>query len=109
MAKTISIPYCEKTYTLEFTRNSVKALEERGFVISDIGDKPMSTLPALFAGAFKAHHPWVKQEVVDNIFDKITNREQLFRKLAEMYNETIETLMAEPEEDEGNVTWDANW
>lgn len=109
MAKTINIPYEDRNYTLEFTRNSVKALEERGFVISDIGDKPMTTLPALFAGAFRAHHPWVKQEVVEAIFDRITNREQLFRKLAEMYNETVETLMAEPEDAEGNLTWDANW
>jgi hypothetical protein len=29
--------------------------------------------------------------------------------LAEMYNEPLEALMEEPEENEGNVEWGASW
>ena len=32
------------------------------------------------------------------------------RKIAEMYNETVETLVDEPEDgDEGNISWKSNW
>ena len=72
MAKTIKINFEGTEYTLEFTRKSIETMERQGFVVGDIADKPMSTLPTLFAGAFLAHHRFVKKEVID------TNR-SLFR------------------------------
>ena len=69
----------------------------------------MSTLPTLFAGAFLANHRFVKQDVIDAIFAKMTNKEELIGKLAEMYNEPIMALVEEPDEAEGNVNWTASW
>lgn len=109
MAKTIRINYEGDEYTLEFTRRSIETMERKGFVITDLEDKPMSTLPALFAGAFLAHHRFVKKEVIDSIFKKLTNKEEFLQKLAEMYSEPLEALMEEPEESEGNLTWGASW
>ncbi len=109
MAKQINFEYNGTDYTLEFTRKSIETMERQGFVISEIGDKPMLTLPALFAGAFLANHRFVKRKEIDEIYSKITNREELLGKLAEMYNEPLETLMQEPEDDEGNVKWGASW
>lgn len=110
MAKTITINYEGAEYTLEYTRKSIETMERQGFVLSDIKSRPMSTLPALFAGAFLAHHRYVKKEKVDAIFENLTNKEVLFEKLAEMYAEPLEALMDEPEENtEGNVTWAMNW
>lgn len=109
MAKTITFNFEGTEYTLEFTRASVATLERQGFNINDIADKPLTTLPALFAGAFIAHHRFVKREVIDRIFEKITNKKDLVMKLAEMYNETIESLVDEPEESEGNLDWVASW
>ena len=109
MAKQIIFDYNGKEYTLEFTRKSIELLERQGFVASDITEKPMTTLPALFAGAFLAHHRYVKREVIDEIFAKMTNRQELLSKLAEMYNEPLEALMEEPEPDEGNVSWEASF
>lgn len=109
MAKTINFNFEGEDYTLEFTRNSVATLEKQGFNIGDISDKPLTTLPALFAGAFIAHHRFVRREVVDRIFDKMTNKKDLVMRLAEMYNETIESLVDEPEESEGNLEWGASW
>ena len=99
----------DKEYTLEFTRRTVAEMEKKGFVASDITDKPMTTLPALFAGAFLAHHRFVKEDVIDNIYSKLTKKEDLIGKLAEMYNEPIMALVQEPEEDKGNVNWTATW
>lgn len=97
-------------YTLEFTRRSVELLERSGFKIRDIKDFPMTTLPRLFEGAFLAHHKNVKKETVDEIFAKLNNKDDLIGKLAEMYNEPIEALVAEPEDsEEGNAGWEASW
>lgn len=109
MSKSLSLSHGGKEYTLEFTRKTVGEMERKGFVPSEIMDKPMINLPTLFGGSFLAHHRFVKQEVIDEIFSKMTNKEELIGKLAEMYNEPILTLVGEPEEDEGNVNWTANW
>ena len=50
MAKQIVFTYEDKEYTLEFTRRTVKQMEDEGFVAQDIDRKPMTLLPALFAG-----------------------------------------------------------
>lgn len=109
MAKTLTIKYNDSEYTLEFTRKSIEILEKRGFKISDIQDKPVSTLPMLFAGAFIAHHKFAKPEVINEIFSKLRNKEELLGKLAEMYNEPILAMMDEPEESEGNLDWETSW
>lgn len=109
MTKQLIFTYEGKEYTLEFTRRTVAEMEKKGFIASDITDKPMTTLPALFAGAFLAHHRFVKGDVIDNIYSKLTKKEDLIGKLAEMYNEPILTLVEEPEEAEGNLDWTATW
>jgi hypothetical protein len=109
MAKQLKFSYQGKDYTLEYTRKTVEMMEKQGFVAEDTKTKPMTTLPALFAGAFMAHHRFIKQEVIDEIYAKMPNKGDLIGKLAEMYNEPIMTLMDEPEESEGNLNWTASW
>mgnify|MGYP000761942823 FL=1 len=109
MAKQLHFTYDGKDYTLEFTRRTVAEMEKKGFIASDITEKPMTTLPALFAGAFLAHHRFVKSDIIDNIYSKLTKKEDLIGKIAEMYNEPILTLVEEPEEAEGNLDWTATW
>ena len=109
MAKQLHFTYDGKDYTLEFTRRTVAEMEKKGFIASDITEKPMTTLPALFAGAFLAHHRFVKSDIIDDIYSKLTHKEELIGKLAEMYNEPILSLVEEPEESEGNLDWTATW
>ena len=109
MAKQLKFTYEDKEYTLEFTRRTVTEMEKKGFIASEVETKPMSTLPAMFEGAFLAHHRFVKKNVIDEIFAKLTNKEELMGKLAEMYNEPIMALIEEPEADEGNVGWTASF
>lgn len=105
MAKQIIFTYKDKEYTLEFTRASILKLEARGFDISEVKSKPMTYLPLIFAGAFLAHHPYEKKEVVDEILAQFKDKETLFEKLGEMYNEPIRALT----EEEGNLEWKATW
>ena len=109
MAKQIIFTYEGKDYTLEYTRRTVQQMEAEGFVGEDVEKRPMTLLPALFAGAFKAHHRFVKQEVIDKIFAAMTDKETLIGKLSEMYNEPIMSLLDEPDEKTGNVEWVTSW
>lgn len=108
-AKQIIFSFEGKDYTLEFTRRTVQRMENAGFVIGDIDTKPMSVLPALFAGAFLAHHPLVKRDVIDKIYNAMPHKDDLVGKLAEMYNEPITALLDEPEESSEKVDWVASW
>ena len=109
MAKQLRFTYQNKEYVLEYTRKSVEMMEKKGFVAADIETKPVTVLPALFAGAFLANHRIVKEDVIDEIYSKLTNKQELIGKLAEMYNEPIMALVDEPEESEGNLNWTASW
>ena len=109
MAKQLRFTYKNNEYVLEYNRKSVEMMEKKGFVASDIETKPVTVLPALFAGAFLANHRYVKQDVIDEIYSKMTNKQELIGKLAEMYNEPIMALIDEPEESEGNLDWTASW
>lgn len=109
MSKKLNFTYQDREYCLEFNRKSVETMERTGFVASDIETKPMTVLPALFKGAFLANHRFVKAEVIDEIFSKMTNKTELINKLAEMYNEPIMALVDEPDENEGNLAWTASW
>lgn len=109
MSKKIEFEYGDKEYTMEYTRETIQTMERRGFVVGDLKDKPITTLPELFAGAFMSHHPRMKPVLLDEIFSKFKDKTALLGALAEMYNEPLEELMDEPEEDSKNVTWEKNW
>lgn len=108
--KQINLTYKDKTYTLEYTRGAVAQMERAGFIVSDIHDKPVTTIPALFAGAFISKQKWIKPDVVEEIYKNIKGKDTLIEKLVEMYQETALSLLNEPEEDnEGNAAWEPNW
>lgn len=109
MNKKLTFTYKDKEYTLEFTRRTVQMMERKGFVVSDIESKPLSMLPQLFAGAFLANHRFVNQETIDEIYNHLTDKNELIAKLAEMYAEPISAMLADPEESEGNVSWTASF
>ena len=109
MSKQLCFTYQGKEYCLEYTRKSVAQMERNGFVASNIEDKPMTTLPALFAGAFLANHRYIKPDLIEEIYSKMKNKDNLIEKLADMYNEPIRALVEEPDEAEGNVDWATSW
>ena len=109
MSRQIQFTYNDKEYTLEFTRNSVREMEARGFSAAQIADKPMTILPQLFAGAFLARHPGEKPAVIEEIYRKMPNKRELIARLADMYSEPVKTLLDDPEDGSGNIVWTSNW
>ena len=105
MSKKIKLFYDGKEYTLEYTRNTALALEQSGFVLSDVRNKPVSSLVTLFNGAFVANHRRLEGSVVEKIFDSLKDKEKLLAALVGMYDETVSSLM-DSTDDEGNATWE---
>ena len=110
MGKQITFTYKGETYVLEYTRRTVQNMERRGFLASDVLEKPVSMVPELFYGAFMANHRFVKRETVDEIFAAMPDKTRLLTVLIELYHAPIDELLGDPEEDEEkNVEWTANW
>jgi hypothetical protein len=103
--KKIRINYEGKEYTLEFTKNTVRAMQANGFDISKIDTSPNVVIPDLFAGAFRKNHPFIKADVLADIYANLKGKAELISTLAEMYSEPAIGLFEDPEESEKNVSW----
>lgn len=103
----INFDYNGKHYCLEYTPESVKQMEANGFNINDLGDKPATRIEQLWAGAFLANHRRnTSNTIIQELYKKMKDKEKLLQKLSEMYNNTLNYLLPD-EDDEGNVDWTA--
>lgn len=103
----ITFTYKDVQYTLEYDRNSIKQMENAGLDIGDFLSKPMLNFEIAFKGAFLKNHRNIKESLLDEIYSKLTGKEELLATLVNMMNETYSTLTDEPEGDaEGNIKWD---
>lgn len=105
MAKTITLTYEKKEYTLEYNRTAAKMIQDQGFDPDLLGTKQISMVMMIFYGAFAMHHPSIKRAKLDNIFEQLTHRMELFKELMEMYADTANVLSDEEEDTEGNANW----
>ena len=105
-ANQINFDYDGKHYCLEYTRDSVRQMEAAGFTIKDIDSKPATRVEQLWKGAFLANHRRVSNTIVMELYGKMKDKDALLKKLAEMYNATLDYLLND-EDDEGNVEWTA--
>ena len=101
----ITLTHNDKEYTLEYSRQSVKTMEQQGFVLDEISSKPMTMIPLMFQGAFIKNHKGIKRNLMDEIYKGIKDRSALMEALMEMYAETLSTLMDDDAEEAGNVSW----
>ena len=104
----IKFTYEGQEYILEYTRDTVVQMENRGLSREELEKHPMSSIPELFYGAFLAHHRYVGQKKTDEILKKMPYKQRLLGTLFEMYLEPINALFSDPEDSEGNVTWETS-
>ena len=107
MSTKFNFSYEGKDYCLEYTKRTVKQMEDRGFVVSRFLEAPMSTLPELFAGAFLANHKFTDRKVIDAIYEGLKDKKALIGTLTTMYNEPIEALMSDGENEGNGIAWTA--
>lgn len=93
--KPMEIRFDDKTYTLEFNRNSVVSAERHGLNLSMLQEAPMTMIPLLFFAAFKMHHPQMNREQTDHIlFDEMHGLSGAeVQRLCDLYNEPTSTLI----------------
>ena len=109
MSTKITISYQKKNYDLEFSRTTAGQIEDQGFVLEQITEKPMKMIPMLFYGAFLKHNRGISRKLVDEIWDNLVKKSGedgengIIGILAEMYAETVNTLTDSKSEDEGNA------
>lgn len=107
MATKMKFSYNGKDYCLEYTKDSVKQMEAKGFRVESVLEAPMTMLPELFAGAFKANHEFTGRKIINDIFEAMGNRNELYNTLITMYREQVNALFEEPDEDAGNaIAWE---
>ena len=112
MSTKITITYQKKEYVLEYSRNSVKQLEQQGFVLEQVAEKPATMIPMLVYGAFLKNNQGIKRALVEEIYQNLVGKvasdggEGFISALVEMYAETVSSLTVNTPSDEGNVaTW----
>ena len=112
MSTKITVTYQDKDYLLEYSRATAKQIEDNGFVLDQLTDKPATMIPLLVYGAFAMHNRGIKRTLVDEIYKNLVNKvgkdgeEGFINILAEMYSETVSTLVGDEPADEGNAaTW----
>ena len=112
MSTKITVTYKDKEYVLEYSRMTAKQIEDNGFVLDQLTDKPATMIPLLVYGAFIKHNRGIKRTLVDEIYENLVgkigkdNEEGFINVLAEMYSDTVSTLVGDEPADEGNVaTW----
>ena len=107
MAK-VEFDYDDEHYVLEFSRKTVSALENSGFVLQDALKKPATLFPQLFAGAFAMHHPRMKEEKINTIYKDLAEKDELFAALVECYQAPLNAMFDEPEDETKKVHWKKN-
>ena len=89
------------TYTLEFSRDTVRYAEGRGFKYADVADFPMTGIYDLFWYAFRMHHKNISREKTDRIIDDwggIENiPEGVLERLGQLYAAPFDTLRDDEE------------
>lgn len=110
MSTKITVSYKGNDYVLEFSRTTAKQIEDQGFVLDQLTDKPATMIPLLVYGSFLKHNRGIKRTLVDEIYANIIgkvgdeNEEGFINVLSEMYAETVSTLVGGNESvDEGNA------
>lgn len=103
----IKFTYEGTEYIMEFDRDTVAQVEKAFDIsISDVRDGKVSAFYGLFYGSFWKHHPNIKQQTVENFMKLMPDKQAMFRNLAMMYGNCVNTLLDEPEE--GNaISWEA--
>lgn len=102
----IDLTYKGITYTLEYSRMTVKIIESEGFELEKFSKQPMTMIDLAFKGAFYKNHRKVSASLIEEIYANCKNKDALLEKIVDMITECYSSLSEEPKNDEGNVSWE---
>ena len=74
MATQITVTYKKNDYVLEYSRATAKQIEDQGFVLDHLSEKPATMIPLLVYGAFLKHNRGIKRALVDEIYENLVGK-----------------------------------
>jgi hypothetical protein len=110
MNKKIEFNYDGVDYTLEYNRDAIVYMENRGLDMSAMGSKSVTMAEILWQGAFLVNHKKETFAKIQEIFQHIPNKSELVSNLIEMVGETYAMLIGDKDEedkkdDSKNIEW----
>lgn len=102
----IQFTYKDVPYVLEYNRMAIKQMEASGFSLEEFTKKPMINIDIAFKGLFLKNHKRTNEKLIEEIYDKLGNRDQLIEKIGVMLTESYNSLLDDEENAEGNIAWD---
>ena len=92
-----------KVYELDFSRESVRFIENQGFKIEETFDFPNVNIPKLFYYAFRKNHKNVSLDQTEKLLDKMGGlTEKIAVRLVDLYRQaTMANNIIQDEEDLG--------
>lgn len=75
-------------YVLDFTRDSVRFAESRGFKLEDVPDYPTTKFEEFFFFAFRAHHKNLPREKANKLYEKMGGMtDKVLTRLIDLYQQ----------------------
>ena len=88
------------TYELDFSRESVKFAESRGFKLDEVTDFPATKIPELFWYAFRKNHKNMALNQTSEILERMGGvTPALLGRLSQLYNQAALTHLIISDED----------
>lgn len=97
------------TYTLDFSRDTVRFAEDRGFSWDELGDRPATLIPIIWHAAFRRYDPRISLDNTTKILEKLGGlKPSWVARLRQLYDQALVSLIAsdngeEAEEDAKNA------
>lgn len=89
-----------EVFTLDFSRETVKFMERKGFIASEISDYIQSRVPEFFFYSFRKNHPNVSRQKTDEILSSWGGMTmEVLTRLIELFNQARFSNVIQDEED----------
>lgn len=89
-----------KVYELDFSRESVRFAENRGFAVEEITKFPVTRIPELFYFAFRKNHKNVARSQTDALLEDMGGLSgKVLERLMQLYNQAALTHVIASDED----------
>lgn len=88
------------SYELDFSRDSIRFAENRGFEIDTVVKFPVTKIPELFYYAFRKNHKNMAKSQTDALLERLGGlTSQMLERLIQLYNQAALTHIIASDED----------
>lgn len=92
-----------RTYTLDFNRDTVRFAEDRGFDWDEVEKRPATLVPLIWFVAFRRYDPRISFEKTTKLLEDLGGmKPKWIRRLRELYDQALTTLIADDNDEVKN-------